>query len=382
MEFRSFKGSSASLGFGGLKMTNVSKPVKVGVIGCGKVAMGRHLPTLMDLGGAVVTALADIDQDKLYRANEKFQKAKSYLGHKQLLQEADVDAVAICVPLQFHTEVALDAIAARKHILLEKPLAMSLDEADAILEKAAGSDVKILMGYNKRWHRLVRKTRKIIQDGSLGPVKMIQTIFATGHRNRYIPEWRLHRKMGGGNIIENGSHFYDLWHFFLQKDVQKVSALSRSIDRIDDEPSVVTAETENGIFLNCVLSDFLPDRLEMEIFGEECVLHASLHRFDGLEFIPLGTYAGEMKSRLKRTADFLKGLPEGIKQAQLGGDYQASYRAMWQHFLDAILNDTPMECTLEDGRRSLQIALAAVESASTGKTVYVADAPRSLVLPD
>jgi len=362
-------------------MTNVSKPVKVGVIGCGKVAMSRHLPTLKDLDGVVVTAIADVDQKKLDSAKKKLQTAKLYLGHKQLLQEADVDAVAICVPLQLHAEVALDAIEAQKHILLEKPLAMSLDEADLLIERAAHEDRKILIGYNKRWHRLMRKTRKIIEQGSLGEVRMIQVVFSTGHRNRYIPEWRLHRKLGGGSIIENGSHFYDLWHFLLQKDVQKVTAVSQSTDKIDDEPSVVTAETNDGVFFNCVLSDFLPDRLEMEIFGEECVLHASLHRFDGLEFIPLGTYAGEMKSRLKRMAGFVKELPAGIQQARLGGDYQASFRSMWQHFLDSILNDTPVECSLEDGRRSLQVALAAVESASTGKTIYVPDASRSLILP-
>jgi len=382
MEFRSFKGSSASLGFGGLKMTNVSKPVKVGVIGCGKVAMGRHLPALMDLGGAVVTALADIDQKNLARATDRFGIERAYVSHTELLQDADVDAVAICVPLQSHAEIALDAIDSQKHILLEKPLAMSLDEAEKLIERASHVDRKIMVGYNKRWHRLVRKIKEIIQGGSLGDVRMIQVVFSTGHRNRYIPEWRLHRKNGGGSIIENGSHFYDLWHFFLQKDVQKVSALSHSTDKIDDEPSIVTAETENGVFLNCVLSDFLPDRLEMEIFGEECVLHASLHRFDGLEFIPLGSYTGKMKSRLRRTAGFFKELPLGLRQARLGGDYETSYRAMWQHFLDAIHDDTPVGCTLEDGRRSLQIALAAVESASTGKTVYVADAPRSLVLPD
>jgi predicted dehydrogenase len=361
-------------------MTNESKPVKVGVIGCGKVAMGRHLPILKDLDDAVVTAIADVDQEKLVSAKEKFQIAKSYLGHGQLLQESDVDAVAICVPLQFHAEIALDAIDAQKHILLEKPLAMSLDEADKLIECAAHVDRKIMVGYNKRWHRLVRKIKEIIQEGSLGEVRMIQVVFSTGHRNRYIPEWRLHRKKGGGNLIENGSHFYDLWHFFLQKDIQKVSASSYSTDKVDDEPSIVTAETENGVFLNCVLSDFLPDRFELEIFGEEKVLHASLHRYDGLEFIPLGSYAGNVKSRLRRTAGFLKEIPTGLRQARRGGDYETSYRTMWRHFLDAIHSDTPVECTLEDGRRSLQVALAAVESASTGKTVKVANASRSFLL--
>lgn len=365
---------------GGLKMTKALKPIKVGVIGCGKVAMGRHLPTLVDLKNAEVTAIADIAQDSLDRAKENYRIGKFYTDHKQLLQEADVDAVAICVPLQFHAEIALDAIAARKHVLLEKPLAMSLDEADQLLESAAELDKKIMVGYNKRWHRLIQKTREIIQDGSLGPVKMIQTIYATGHRNRFIPEWRLRRRMGGGNLIENGSHFYDLWHYLLQKDVKKISAVSYSTEEIDDEPSVVTAQTDDGIFLNCTMSDFLPDRFEMEVFGEGCVLRASLHRFDGLEFFPLQSYAGEMKNRLKRMSHFFRDLPTGIRQARRGGDYHASYRVMWEHFLNSILNDTPVECTIEDGRRSLRIALAAVQSASTGKTVNIADAPRSIIL--
>ncbi len=361
-------------------MSQAQQTVKVGVIGCGKVAMGRHLPTLVSLKNVEVIAIADVDQEKLDRAKNKFGIERAYAIHKKLLEDSDVAVVAVCVPLPSHAEVALDAMGAGKHVLIEKPLTMSLDEADKLIERADYVDRKIMVGYNKRWHRLVRKTKEIIQKGTLGEVKMIQVIFSTGHRNRYIPEWRLHRKMGGGNIVENGSHFYDLWHFFLQKDLQKVSAMSHSTEAIDDEPSVVTAQTEDGIFLNCVFSDFLPDRLEMEIFGEECVLRASLHRFDGMEFIPLQSYAGEVKSRVKRMGGFFKELPAGIRQARLGGDYKASYRAMWQHFLDSILNNTPVECTLEDGRRSLQVALAAVEAASTGKTITVSDAPRSLTL--
>jgi len=362
-------------------MKNGTDPVKVGVIGCGKVAMVRHLPTLARLKGCKVTAIADIDPKRLDLVKNNFGIGRTYASHTELLRDAYVDAVAVCVPLPSHTEMALDAMAAGKHVLLEKPLAMTLDEADQLIEKGARTDKKVMVGYNKRWHRLVRKTRDIIHSGMLGEVRMIQVVFSTGHRNRYIPEWRLHRKVGGGSIIENGSHFYDLWHFLLGKDVQKVSASSHSNEKLDDEPSVVTAVTENGVFLNCVLSDFLPDRFEMEVFGEECVLHASLHRFDGLEFIPLRSYAGTMKSRMKRAAAFIKALPVGIRQARRGGDYNASFQDMWAHFLDSIIHDTQVDCTLEDGRKALQIALAALESVSTGKTVYVADAPRSITLP-
>ncbi|MGD9347445.1 MAG: Gfo/Idh/MocA family oxidoreductase [Candidatus Aminicenantes bacterium] len=355
--------------------------VKVGVVGCGKVAVVRHLPVLARMKRCEVKAIADVDPKRLEAVKNKFRIGRTYASHTELLRDADVDAVAVCVPLPSHAEVALDAVAAGKHVLLEKPLAMTLDEADRLVERTAHSDRKVMVGYNKRWHRLVRKTREIIKNGSLGEVRMIQVVFSTGHRNRYIPQWRLHRKDGGGSIIENGSHFYDLWRFLLGKNIRKVSALSRSTGNSDDEPSVVTGETENGVFLNCVLSDFLPDRFEMEIFGEDCVLHASLHRFDGLEFIPLRSYAGEMKSRLKRTAGFFKALPAGMSQARRGGDYNASFEDMWDHFIDCIIHDMPVGCTLEDGRKALQIALAALESVSTGKTVYVADAPRSITLP-
>jgi predicted dehydrogenase len=87
-----------------------------------------------------------------------------------------------------------------------------------------------------------------------------------------------------------------------------------------------------------------------------------------------------MKNRLKRGAGFFKALPAGIRQAQKGGDYNASFRAMWEHFLNSIIHDKPVECTLEDGRKSLQIALAAAESASTEKTIFVSEASRSVTL--
>jgi myo-inositol 2-dehydrogenase/D-chiro-inositol 1-dehydrogenase len=316
---------------------------------------------------------------RLNRVADRFRIKRRFVDYMALLQDPTIEAVAICVPLQFHCEVALAALDEGKHVFLEKPLVMSLDEADRLIGKAGKTGSKVLVGFNKRWHRLVRQAREIVRQGRLGPVGLINTICSSGHDRRNVPAWRLRREVGGGNLIENGSHFYDMWRFLLQTDVEEVCAVSRSTEQGDDEPSVVTARTSDGVFLNCVLSDFLPDRNEVEIFGEDCILRVSLHRFDGLEFIPLHSCAGDVRNRLRNMAHFFKELPCGILQARHGGDYNASFRAQGQHFIDCIRRDIPVECSLEDGRRALQVALAAVKSASKGQPVKVAQAPREIL---
>jgi len=360
-------------------MTVMSKTIKIGLIGCGRVSVNRHLPALKSLEEAEVVAAADVDGTRLNRVTDRFRIEKRFVDYMALLEDSTVEAVAICVPLQFHCEVALAALDAGKHLLLEKPLVMSLDEAYRLIGQAAKTDRKVLVGFNKRWHRLVRQAREIVRQGRLGPVGLINTICSSGHDRHSIPAWRLRREVGGGNFIENGSHFYDMWHFLLQSDVEEVRAVSRSTEKGDDEPGIVTARTADGVFLNCVLSDFLPDRNEVEIFGQDCILRVSLHRFDGLELIPLHSCAGDVRNRLRNMAHFFKELPHGILQARHGGDYNASFRAQWQHFIDCIRRDIPVECTLEDGRRALQVALAAVKSASEGQPVKVAHAPRKIL---
>ena len=357
----------------------MNKRIRIGLIGCGKVAVNKHLPALQSLREAEVVAAADVDSERLDHVTHAFQIEKRFVDYADLLQDPAVEAVGICVPLQFHFEVASAALDAGKHVLLEKPLVMSLDEADQLIERAANTDRKVLVGLNKRWHRLVRQAREMVRGGKLGPVRVINAIHATGHHKRYMPAWRLHRELGGGNLIENGTHWYDMWHFFLGSDVKEVFAVSGASEEEDDEPCIVTGQTADGVFLNCVLSDLLPDQNEIEILGQEAILRVSLHRFDGLESIPLHSCAGDLRNRLANMAQLFKTLPHKVLQGRHGGDYNASFRVQWQHFIDCIQQDKPVECTLEDGRRALQVALAAVLSANTGRPVKVAQAPRQIL---
>lgn len=352
------------------------KQIKIGLIGCGNVTANRHLPVLRGISEAKVIAAADVDQKRLDHISQRFGIEKRYSEYAALLEDPSVDAVGIFVPLKAHFEIAMAALDAGKHLLLEKPITLALDEADQLVERAARTDKKAMVGFNKRWHRLIRLADRLMKEGILGSVSMMHSTLSTAHDKGRLPDWRRRREEGGGTLIELGSHYFDLWHFLLNCHVEEIYAVSGSLEAMDDEPGIVTARTSDGVFLNCMLSDLLPDQNKIEIFGEEYLLNVYLHRFDGIELIPLHSHGGDIKQRLRNLTTFLRSLPKGILQLHYGGDYQASFRDLWIHFLSCILNDKPVDCPLEDGRRSLQVALAAVRSASSGRPVRIVEENR------
>ena len=142
-------------------------PVRVGLIGCGRVAQERHLPALESLSSAKVVAVADIDANRLEMVANRFQVVRRATDFRTLVDDPDIDALAVCVPAQRHVVVAIAALAAGKHLLIEKPLALDLEECDLLIEKAAKSISKVTVGFNLRWHRLLREAPRY--DSARGP---------------------------------------------------------------------------------------------------------------------------------------------------------------------------------------------------------------------
>ena len=287
------------------------------------------------------------------------------------MNDSDIEAVGVFVPLESHFEIAMAVLQADKHLFLEKPLCMSMDEADILIEQADKTTQKSMLGLNRRWHRLIRRAKDTISQNKLGPIHLVNIVSSRYQNVNTIPEWRLRRKKGGGNLIENGTHFYDLWRFLLQDEIEEVNAVSTPSNISDDEPAIINARTKTGILLNCVLSDFLPNREEMEILGEKYVLSLSQHNFEGFKLIKAGSCSGDISNRFQSIARFFKELPNGIRNYRHGGEYSISFRRMWQHFIDCVHHDRAVECSLKDGKKALQIALAVVKSASIQSCVKV-----------
>lgn len=353
-------------------------PLRLVVIGCGRVVEQCHLPALRSLAAAEIVGLVDNNLDRLNTVADRLGVEHRYTDYRVMLKEATVDVVAVCAPPHLHAEIGLAVLDAGKHLFMEKPLALSLNDADRLIDRASTSAGKALVGFNLRWHRLVRQARALLDDGSLGRLEMMHTMFTS--RTGFLTadsDWRHHHDLGGSVLVDLGIHHFDLWQFLTQSEVVEVSAQYRS-----DDPAVecatVTATMANGVLVTASFARGLSDRNELEMFGRNGWLRLSCYRFDSLSTCQNSEPQGAAREWLRGIHRMWRNLPQAALLRRQGGDVVNSYRAEWQHFIDAIRNDTPVQCSFEDARSALHIALATVESAAHGQPVRVAQAARAI----
>jgi myo-inositol 2-dehydrogenase/D-chiro-inositol 1-dehydrogenase len=350
-----------------------ARQVRLGIIGCGAVTELRHLPALKSVHGVKVSAVSDIDSRRLDRVAGRFNVAERYTDYRRLIESKEVNAVAVCVPPEFHAPIALLALEAEKHLFIEKPLALTLEDCD-LLQRCADAHgaLKVMVGFNLRWHRLVGAAREVIRRGELGDIKLVRTVLTSGVRLRKdFADWRRHQESGGGALFELGVHHFDLLRFLLEREVEEVYASSLS----GDETAVVAARMNGDTQIVSAFSEGTGENHEFEVYGERGWLRVSCYRADGLERYGVGQYSGSMGIRLRGLARTLREVPRIVSQWQRGSDYVATYAKQWQHFSDAILFDKPVASTLIDGRHALEIALAAWTANSTKQATKTVHAP-------
>src|SRR6516165_7928784 len=163
-------------------MTEELKPIRLGFIGCGQVTTHGHLPALEFLPSVQVVAISDIDKDRLHQVANQFRIGRRYPDFHALLEDPVVDVVAVCVPAQLHAEAALAALESGKHLFIEKPLALNMDDSDRLIKRASQSHSKVMVGFNLRRHRLTRKTLAVIEKGTLGSIEAVRSVLTTDNR--------------------------------------------------------------------------------------------------------------------------------------------------------------------------------------------------------
>ncbi|MDF1551811.1 MAG: Gfo/Idh/MocA family oxidoreductase [Deferrisomatales bacterium] len=350
-------------------MVRIAGPLRLGIIGCGKVAEERHLPALQRLPQINVVAAADVDADRVEMLSQRFGVEHRFTDYRALVDRQDIDAVGVLTPTQSHAEIGLAALAAQKHVLIEKPLALNLDECDQLLARAAGSPVKVVVGFNLRWHRLVSRARELVQSGVLGPIKAIHSVYTHDRIGADAPDWHRKLSLGGGVLFNEAVHHFDLWQYLLGTEVEQVFSFSRPSGQYEDAIHVTTATLANGALATGLFSFRTSPTSQLEIYGEAGRLHLDCYRFDGLALYPRTTYPGDLRDRAKKAVLAVQGLPDAVPALRQGGDFQATFCGLWRHFAGCIAQDGPSECTLEDGRRALRTALASLAAASSGRPV-------------
>lgn len=158
-------------------MNNMKQQLRIGIVGCGEVAQTLHLPSLYQLPEQFrVSALCDVSRQVVEGVGDHWQVAKRTLDYRDLIAQEDVDVVLVANPNAYHAEVTLAAIAAGKHVLIEKPMCITLREADAIIEAQKKAGVTVQVGYMRRYAPAFLEGCQLV--GQMGAIRQAR-VYAT-----------------------------------------------------------------------------------------------------------------------------------------------------------------------------------------------------------
>jgi len=191
---------------------NSNKKLKVGIIGCGGIANGKHMPSLAKLDNVEMVAFCDIVKERAEEAAKKFGVADSFVctDYRDLLKDSSIDVVHVCTPNKSHSFITVDALEAGKHVMCEKPMAKTYEEAKKMVDAAKRTGKKLTIGYQNRFTPEAQYLYQVCRRGDLG-----ELYFAKAHaiRRRAVPTWGVflnEEEQGGGPLIDIGTHALDL----------------------------------------------------------------------------------------------------------------------------------------------------------------------------
>jgi myo-inositol 2-dehydrogenase/D-chiro-inositol 1-dehydrogenase len=348
------------------KDVSVTSPLQLGVIGCGWIAETQHLPALQGLPQIRVIAAADPNETRLNALTARYTIAQKHKDYESLLANIEVDAVAILTPPTTHREIITAALEAGKHVFIEKPLAMTLDDCDAIQHAAENEPhLKVLVGFNLRWHRLTLKAHSM--KNQLGQPTLINSRFLVAGGGADTPEWRTDPNGGGDTLTDLGVHHFDLWRALTGDEIERVHAAASE----NGFSAAISAVFRSGTAASAVFSQRSINANTIEFFARSGSLSLDFYRFDGLNFTAAHNAAGGFGMLARKTIKTVISLPQAIKTTPRGGDFSLAYRTQLEHFAACILENKPPACTIADGRAALEVAVAAAESLRTGEVVPV-----------
>jgi predicted dehydrogenase len=283
------------------------------------------------------------------------------------------------VPDEYHASISKTVLEAEKHLVLDKPLADSLEEGSQLIDLHRTSSRLAMVAFHLRWHCLLQRAKELIRQGSLGRLKMIRSTYTSEFLHPPNEQrWRAYFERGGGMLFRCAPHHVDLWRFFCECEVDEVYAVKAPRETNDDSVTI-TARMANGVLTSATLASRTGSTHDFEVFGTKGSLRVSCLRFDGLRLFSNSSRPGDLRTRLQGMANTLKELPRALLR---GGknDYNDSFQRMWAHFIECVRQGQAPECTLTDGLRVLEIIQGAAQSLANGRPVKITAAPNRVSL--
>lgn len=210
--------------------------VKVGIIGCGKIAQVRHIPEYTSNPDVCLYGLFDLNKERAAQLAEKYG-CKAYDSYEELLADPGIDAVSVCVANNVHAEISIAAMKAGKHVLCEKPMAVTLEECEEMVKTAKETGKYLMIGQNQRLAKAHRKAKQLIAEGAIGKVLTFRTIFGHGGPETWSVDpgkdtWFFDKTRAAmGAMADLGIHKTDLIQYITGQKVVETKAVLTTLDK-------------------------------------------------------------------------------------------------------------------------------------------------------
>ncbi len=319
--------------------------VKFGIVGCGMIA-SINAEAIERIPSAKLVGVADNNFDVACSFSEK-RSVKAYKSYDEMLSDSNIDAVVVCTPSCFHAQNAIDALKAGKHVVLEKPMAISLEDADKIIE-AVNDTGKILTVVSQfRFSSDLLKVKGLIEKGAFGKISLCTLSMRYYRSPEYYSSsaWKGTLKFdGGGALINQGIHGIDLLQY-LAGDVKTVAGVTRTLahDVEVEDTAVATVEFVNGALGTIIASTCAYPGFErkIEINGDKGFVILQENKIERL-----------MIDGVDKTVELEKTINASSDPANITCN---EHKAQLENFIAAIEDEEALLVDCYEGRKALRV---------------------------
>lgn len=338
--------------------------LKIGIIGCGSIAKHRHIPEYANNKDVEIVAVCDIVKERVDAMATQYN-AKAYINYEELLSDATIDAVSVCTPNYLHAPVSIAALNAGKHVLCEKPMATSRQEAEQMIEAANQNNKRLMIAHNQRFVPSHQKAKHLIESGEIGKLYSFRTAFGHGGPEGWSADgkdsWFFKKDEAFiGAMGDLGVHKTDLLRYILGEEFVEVGSFVETSAKENadvDDTAVCVLKTKSGVIGTLAASWSYVSKEDNStiIYGEKAILR--------IEDDPKSSLIVQYKN-----GEVVKYELGGIQTNESGGQTGSQ---VIDRFVGAILKNEDVPVSGEEGMKSLQVVLAALESNETKKIVPI-----------
>jgi UDP-N-acetyl-2-amino-2-deoxyglucuronate dehydrogenase len=322
--------------------------MKFAIIGCGRIAQ-RHAEHINNMGNLI--AVCDVEKQKADELSKKYN-AKSYYSVDELLEnEKEIEVVSVCSPNGLHAEHTIKSLNAGFHVLCEKPMAISVYDCGEMIKAAEHANRRLFAIKQNRFNPPVEAVKKIIDEGKLGKIYSIQlSCFWNRNLDYYADSWRGTKKLDGGTLYTQFSHFIDLLYWMIG-DVKNVEAYTSNYAHKGtiefEDTGVVILEFHNGVIgtMNYTVNSFGKNMEgSLTIFGEKGTVKIGGQYLNELEYQNINGYK-------------IENLTEGNKPNNYGNYFgsMSNHDRVYKNLIDVLSNNASISTSAFEGLKTVEI---------------------------